>query len=375
MIRVASLVSYKVMPAKMGGQKAVYLLLKYLAGKVSVVCYTTSNNEPAPDEPFEVQKVFPDHPVRYANPFAFFKLRKKMRQQQATHLMIDHPYMGWLALALRRALRIPLVVRSHNIEALRFRSVGKWWWRLLWSYEKYVHRHADLNLFITAGDRDYAIRHYGLSAGKCVVITYGIEKSIAPTKEEKQVAKSALLRQYQLPAETSILLFNGTLNYPPNLQALDILINEVAPALQANAPHCCIMVCGSRLPEKYAAVLAQTSGIVYTGFVPDIEPYYLAADFFLNPVSEGGGIKTKLVEALAADLTTISFASGATGIPADTSGQKLHVVEDGNVRSFITELLKVVHQQQPHIPTLFFKHFYWGNIAEKTAVALEVVTG
>jgi len=358
----------------MGGQKAIYLLLKYLAGKAAVVCYTTQNNEPAPDEPFEIEKVFPDHPVRYANPFAFFKLRKKIRKQQATHLMIDHPYLGWLALALRGALHIPLVVRSHNIEALRFRSLGKWWWRLLWSYEKYVHRHADLNLFITAEDRDYAIRHYGLPAGKCTVITYGTEKSAAPTAAEKQIAKSTLLRQYQLPATTSVLLFNGTLNYPPNMQALDILINEVAPVLQASAPHCCIMVCGSKLPEKYKAILAQVKGIIYTGFVPDIAPYYLAADFFLNPVSEGGGIKTKLVEALAADLTTISFASGATGIPADTAGQQLQIVADGDAKSFTKQLLEAVHQPRPHLPTLFFKHFYWGNIAEKTAAALAVVT-
>lgn len=354
----------------MGGQKAIYLLLKYLAEKVSVTCYTTSNNEPGADEPFDVQKVWSDHPSRYMNPFAFFRLRKVVQLQKPTHLMIDHPYMGWLALILRKSLHIPLVVRSHNIEALRFRSVGKWWWRILRAYEKYVHRCADLNLFITEEDMTYAIEHYGLQPARCVVITYGTEKASEPDRKEKETAKSMICRHLNIPEHTRLFLFNGTLDYPPNLQALDLLISQVAPALQAQPHPCCIIVCGSRLPETYKNILKQTSGILYAGFVPDITPFYLAADFFLNPVTEGGGIKTKLVEALAAGLTTISFSSGATGIPADNATGKLYIAPDGDMSAFMTHLQTALDKPQTSIPPLFFKHFYWGNIAKKTAAAL-----
>ncbi len=44
---------------------------------------------------------------------------------------------------------VKLIVHSHNIEGLRWKTLGKWWWKGLWIYEKWVHRQADLQLFQT----------------------------------------------------------------------------------------------------------------------------------------------------------------------------------------------------------------------------------
>jgi hypothetical protein len=53
--------------------------------------------------------------------------------------------------------------------------------------------------------------------------------------------------------------------------------------------------------------------IIYAGFVDDISIYFKGADVFINPVSYGGGIKTKLVEALGYNLNAVSTSNGAIG--------------------------------------------------------------
>ncbi|HNF44268.1 MAG TPA: glycosyltransferase family 4 protein, partial [Ferruginibacter sp.] len=112
----------------------------------------------------------------------------------------------------------------------------------------------------------------------------------------------------------------------------------------------------------------QDKHIVYAGFVPDINPYFKGADLFINPVIEGGGIKTKLVEALGYDLTVISTRSGATGIPEDVPGKKMTVVDDGDWKEFARAIIAA--EPALHTPQSFFDHFYWGRIAQKAGNAI-----
>ena len=59
------------------------------------------------------------------------------------------------------------------------------------------------------------------------------------------------------------------------------------------------------------------------GFVEDLELYLTGCHVFLNPVHSGGGIKTKLVEALAFNLNAVSTENGAIGIDPGFCNEKL----------------------------------------------------
>ena len=41
--------------------------------------------------------------------------------------------------------------------------MGKWWWGILWHYEKMTHKKADHNFFIQDNDRNYAIENFKLN--------------------------------------------------------------------------------------------------------------------------------------------------------------------------------------------------------------------
>jgi hypothetical protein len=68
--------------------------------------------------------------------------------------------------------------------------------------------------------------------------------------------------------------------------------------------------------------------------VDKIEPYFMAADVFLNPILSGGGIKTKLVEAIGFGASAVSTVTGAMGCGQQICGNKLTIVKDGDWKNF-----------------------------------------
>ena len=300
---------------------------------------------------------------RYFNPLLFFKLRKLIKQNKITDLIIVHPYYGWLAWLLKKSTGVKLSLLSHNIEAVRFKSMGKWWWKILWFYEKNIHKIIDHNFFVTQEDLDFAVNNYRLDIAKCDVITYGIDWEESPSRQEKEDAASLLKQQYNIKEEEKILLFNGTLDYKPNIEAIEYITKEINPLLLKNKNyHYKIIVCGKGLPNAYNQ-LKDYDNIIFAGFVDDINIFFKGADVFLNPVITGGGIKTKLVEALGNNLTCISCTSGAYGVPIEFVGNKLSVVNNFDWLSFADAIFAA--DVQANIPASFFNHFYWANIAAK----------
>ncbi|MFM2326095.1 MAG: hypothetical protein RIR31_297 [Bacteroidota bacterium] len=370
-IRVLTLISYKFLPAKLGGQKNIALFFKFFSSLIPTTCVTVKDNDTSCVTEYEVLNIIQNGRLRYMNPFYFFTLKKIIRSKKITHLMVEHPYYGWLGILLKLFCKVKLIIRSQNIEAERFKSIGKWWWGILWNYEKMVHRFADYNFFIQEDDQMYGINKYKLDPAKCFIITYGFELTGPPALENRITAKETISSLYKLPAETRIILFNGTLNYKPNKDALDNILNYVNPLLLANKNFSYkIIICGSRLEASYNELKDYADkNIIYAGFVDDITLFYKAADMLINPVIDGGGIKTKLVEALGYNMNVVTTASGAIGVPQSITGAKMKIVADNNWNNF-TEAI-VESQNKSVIPQAFFNHFYWGKIAEKAATILQ----
>ena len=372
MLNVLSILPYHFLPAKMGGQKCAFLDFQFLAKHVNLTCVTTKNNNPNNND-FEVFNILSNSQIRYINVFYFFKLRKIIKQKQVTHLIIEHPYYGWLALLLKWFCGVKLIIRSQNIEALRFKSVNKWWWKILWHYEKIVHQNADINLFITDIDMDYAITNYPLSKDKCVLMTYGFELKNPPSNEAKNESKIEIKNKYKITNNENIIVFNGTLSYKPNMDAVDAILNNINPALIANNNFKYkIIICGKSLPESYNNLVDYKSkNIIYAGFVDDINTFYKAADIFINPVMDGGGIKTKIVEALGFNVSLVTTQSGAIGIPPSITGSKMKLINNNDWASFAKAIVEI--DTKTDIPSTYFDHFYYGNIAQKVFNAIQKI--
>jgi|SRR5579862_1017995 len=362
---ILSIVSYPFLPARSGGEKGVALFNKYFSLNCNLVCVTTRRNDPAAATGYEVKNILSDGKWRYVNIFYFYTLRKIIRERSVSHVMLEHPYYGWLGFLLKSFCGVKLIVHSHNIEGLRWKTLGKWWWKLLWQYERFTHRRADYNFFIHDHDREYAIKEFGLDRARCMTVTYGIETDVPPHREERLRAKMEICASNAIDPQKKILLFNGAFRYKPNIDALDRLIHTVNPILQQKiAGTYVLLICGIGIPERMLRVNAPDVKII--GFVDDVGLYFKGADVFLNPVNEGGGIKTKLVEALGANLNAVSTQNGATGIEPQWCNGKLFTVANDDWAGF-GRLVSDAILYEADTPPIFFDHFYWGNTARRAA--------
>ncbi|QES87487.1 glycosyltransferase family 4 protein [Rhizosphaericola mali] len=361
-IKILSIAPYRFIPARFGGHKAIAFLYKYLSLITSFQAVTVvSQYEKTDLVQYSTFPILSDSVLRYANIFSIRKIGKIIKSEKITHIMTEHPYLGWMLYLIRIFYSKKIIVRSHNIEALRFKSIGKFWWKILYLYEAWVYKMADLVVFITPEDRNFAIQNFGVKPEKSSVITYGMDLPSNYSNEWKTAAHSNILAENQLSSSTRILLFNGDFGYKPNLDALILLVEDVLPKLNQTIIDFKLVVCGKSIPETITTNTEKN--IIVKGFVDDIQMYFGGANVFINPIFDGGGIKTKLVEALSFNTPAVSFVSGAIGIPTNVIGRNLQVVEDRNVDAMVLAI-----QQQliltPNLPSSFFTYFSWKNIAQ-----------
>lgn len=362
---IVSIVSYTFLPAKTGGEKGIALFYKYLSRYCRLTCAGTRANG-TPDGNYTLVPVFSSSPFRYINPFLVFRIRRIIRETNASFLEIEHPYFGWLGFILSRITGTQLIVHSHNIEYARWKTIGKWWWPIMKWYERFTHRSARFNFFKTEEDRQSAIAVFGLAPSTCAVITYGIEGNHIPEETERNRCKATLRQQHGINDDATIFLFNGSLDYAPNLLALHELLEKINPLFANQGRPYTLLICGKGLPASMNGLKEYAKQhVVYAGFVDDISVYFKGADVFVNPVTEGGGIQTKLVEALSYNLTVISSRKGATGVPLTVTGDKLLVVDNNNPLSFARAMAEA--RTDTDVPTAFFEHFNWDNIAAKAS--------
>lgn len=109
------------------------------------------------------------------------------------------------------------------------------------------------------------------------------------------------------------LLFTGNMAYPPNIDSVLYLVNEIMPLVWKKYPNVKLVIAGAE-PDKKVLQLA-SKNIEITGWVKDITTYYAAAKIFIAPMQIGTGLQNKLLEAMAMKIpcVTSQLANNALG--------------------------------------------------------------
>lgn len=238
---------------------------------------------------------------------------------------------------------------------------------MLKTYEKWVHRKADFNLFKTNADLDYAVGVFGLQRSKCLVIPYGVENFPG---YDHLVAKQEIRRRHEIPSEDKILLFAGTLDYLPNAKAVENIYHEIAPRLVAEGKPFRILICGRLRDAKFRYLSSYSHpNVQMVGEVEEIEPYFAAADLFINPVLSGAGVQTKTIDALAHHCNVVCFEGMVDNDLIGVSRGKLFLSRQEDWANFII-LLKSGWNQELKTPTEFFNKYSWEKNIEKLAAVI-----
>jgi len=110
------------------------------------------------------------------------------------------------------------------------------------------------------------------------------------------------------------ICFIGSFNREPNLQSLELLIEEIFPILKKSIPHINLKIAGSHLPLKFVRRINRIDNMVYAGFVKDINKFVGQSSLLVAPIHIGAGLKMKITHALACGTGVVTTPVGAEGI-------------------------------------------------------------
>lgn len=135
------------------------------------------------------------------------------------------------------------------------------------------------------------------------------------------------------------LLFLGSLDWYPNQDAVEYLLEEILPFLITRAPEVRLRIVGRRAPPDLAKHVAQSSGVELVGEVADVRPHLAQAAVVLVPLRIGGGSRIKILEALAMGKAVVSTTIGAEGL-AVTNG--VHLLLADSPEAFADSTLRLL---------------------------------
>jgi polysaccharide biosynthesis protein PslH len=162
------------------------------------------------------------------------------------------------------------------------------------------------------------------------------------------------------------LLFVGNFKHPPNLDAADRLINQIFPKVLSQFPETKLYIVGNQLPDG----ISQTANknIVVTGYVPDVTPFLNQAGLVVVPLRLGGGMRVKVLEALAAGKAVIASSRAVEGLEL-VDGE--HVILAENDNEFVDAIIDLIGHPEKRLTLARQAHTWvstqmsWRRVAEE----------
>ncbi|MGH7966115.1 MAG: glycosyltransferase family 4 protein, partial [Candidatus Binatia bacterium] len=246
-------------------------------------------------------------------PFFYEELACKVREVTAREdvdiIQIEHSFLAPYVEALPPHSACKKVLSFHNIGSQQYRrmlhlqtgvggkllSLLKWLLMLRW--EARYAKKFDHCLVVSAVDGQLL-----QSANPAVPVSV-IENGV----------DTALYQPLIEAPNSKVLLFVGTMGYPPNVDAVRYFYDAVMPLVRRQVRDVKLMIVGHH-PRSEVRHLAKHDDVIVTGSVPDVIPYYQQSQVSIIPLRAGGGTRLKILESMALGRPVVSTALGCEGL-------------------------------------------------------------
>ncbi len=263
------------------------------------------------------------------------KLEELLTTQRFDIVHIDHLHMADYGQFVKERFGLPILLREHNVEMMIMKRLSqeqrnplfKWYaqlqYRRLYRYEPAMCALFDKCLMVTSEDEE-RIRGLNPTVQTCVVPA-GVDVSYFSPRSG--VSKE----------QFSILWF-GSLDWLPNVDSFWWFYKQIFPRVEERCPTVKLYVVGKSPPPNVRSL--RTDNAVVIGFVRDVRDYIARCQVCVVPLRIGGGMRIKILEALAMEEAVVSTATGCEGIAVTNREHLLIADDEGEFARHILELFE-----------------------------------
>lgn len=245
------------------------------------------------------------------------RLLEVLRDEPPDVVLLESLYMVPYAAAVRSATRAPVVLRSVNVE------------HEIWDGLARGERNPARRLYLSHLAR--RLRRYETASLDTVDAIAAVTPEDAETYARLGARAPVLavpvgLEPEAWPDRTGqgdplTLTFLGSLDWRPNLEGVEWFLRAVWPLVRRRVPPARLQVAGSGFPAELAERLGE-AGAAFHGRVADARSFIASGAALIVPLLSGGGMRVKVLEAMALGVPVVSTPLGATGIGA-SDGREL----------------------------------------------------
>jgi polysaccharide biosynthesis protein PslH len=131
--------------------------------------------------------------------------------------------------------------------------------------------------------------------------------------------------------------FLASFNHQPNVDAALYFAQEIFPLIKGQLPDAEFVVAGKNPPDALLGM--KGAGVSCLGFVDEVGNFYGSVDMVVAPIRFGGGIKLKVLEAMACGKAVVTTSVGAEGIAESGEGSLIVADEPGVFAGAVLALL------------------------------------
>jgi sugar transferase (PEP-CTERM/EpsH1 system associated) len=177
--------------------------------------------------------------------------------------------------------------------------------RTLLAFERLAAARYDRTLFVSEAEAAAFIRLAPETAGRVGWFDNGVDLA--------RFSPGPFASPY--PDGGPDIVFTGTMDYWPNVDAVAWFCDAILPVLRADRPGLRFCIVGAN-PAPAVRRLADLPGVTVTGRVPDVRPYLAHAALVVAPLRIARGIQNKVLEAMAMARPVVATPAAFDGLHA-----------------------------------------------------------
>lgn len=276
------------------------------------------------------------HVIRFRSAEFEKLLIRTLREKEYDAVWFEGLFMATYLDTVRKHSKAKAIMRSHNVEFVIWERLAqscqqplkKWYLGLLAkrlkNYELKLLNQFDAMLPITPVDE----LHYRKLGCSIPMLTFpiGVDAKDYPAGNP----------------DTGFSAFHlGSMDWMPNLEAVDWFLKDVYPCLLKNDPDIRIILAGKDMPERIFKLASKN--LIVVGRVENAKIFMHDKPVMIVPLLSGGGMRVKIIEGMAAGKAIVSTLIGAEGIEY-MNGKNILIAD--TAQDFCTAILQLKSDSQ-----------------------------